>query len=235
MVDVLQVSALKHGLLRTSLDSCVIGNVSSHSFYGVALSDDAKESLGRDLGAVNKIMLLSNQGAVVCGATIEETWQLTTNLVLACKSQLQCLQAAGGNPDNLNLIDDDAAQKAFQQAWAGEVSDEGRNWKFGEMLFEVKMREFDNNGMRTGYIYKNPLVKVPNKPKFDVEVPPASSSMGYFSDSETLRATKSSRDRYIHSGGYERVEAEIFSDGETDAETKTKIKVGVVYETILRL
>lgn len=222
--DVQAVSSMKHGLLKTSVDSCVLGNVSSHDFYGVTVSDEEKESLARDLGAVNKVMLLSNQGAVICGATIEETWQLTTLLVQACKAQLQCLQAAGGKVEDLNVISEEVAQKTFQHAWAGDASEEGRQWKFGEMLFEIKMREFDNNGLRTGYIYKNPLIKVPNKPKFDVEVPPASSSMGYFSDSETLRATKASRDRYIHSGGYERVEAEIFSDGDTPEEPKTKIK-----------
>ena len=136
--------------------------------------------------------------------------------------------------DNISLVGEDEAQKVFQSAWSGGDLDSegGRQWKFGEMLFETKMRQFDNSGYRTGYIYKNPLIKVPTKPKFDVEVPPATSSMGYFSDSETLRATKNSRDRYIHSGGYERTEAEIFSDGDTPADKKTKIKVSSLDDDI---
>lgn len=222
--DVQAVSSLKHGLLRTSVESCVLGTVPSHEFFGVNITDDEKESLARDLGAVNKVLLLSNQGAVICGATIEETWKLTTLLVQACKVQLQCLQAVGGNSDNLNLISEDVAQKTYQHAWAGDSFDEGKQWKFGEMLFESQMRDLDNTGLRSGYIYKNPLIKIPTKPKFDVEVPPASSSMGYFSDTETLKATRNTRDRYIHSGGYERIEAEIFSDGDTPDDTKTKIK-----------
>ena len=39
--------------------------------------------------------------------------------------QMQCLQAAGGNVDQLNLIPEESAQKAFQSAWAGEQADEG--------------------------------------------------------------------------------------------------------------
>jgi adducin len=42
-------------------------------------------------------------------------------------------------------------------------------------------------GYRTGYIYKHPLVKeeLP-KPKCDVEVPPAVSSLGYLLEEEQL-------------------------------------------------
>ncbi|XP_075252896.1 protein hu-li tai shao-like isoform X2 [Convolutriloba macropyga] len=242
--DVQAVSSMKHGLLRTSVDSCVLGNVSTQPLLlcpssSVGLSDDDKESLTRELGAVNKVMLLANQGAVVCGATIEETWQLTTHLVQACKSQMQCLQAAGGNVDNLNLIPEEAAQKAFQSAWAGEQFEEGgRQWKFGEMLFEIKMREFDNQGYRSGYIYKNPLIKVPNKPKFDVETPAASSSLtGYYTDGDIPVATRNTGKKYMTAGGYHRLEAEVLSDGDTPAETKIKwvrkedgdasVKVGV--------
>jgi len=241
--DVQAVSAMKHGLLKTSSDSCILGNVSVQPVMlcpsSSGLSDEDKESLTRELGAVNKVMLLANQGAVVCGATIEETWQLTTHLVQACKSQMQCLQAAGGNVDQLNLIPEESAQKAFQSAWAGEQADEGgRQWKFGEMLFEIKMREFDNQGYRSGYIYKNPLIKVPNKPKFDVEVPAASSSLtGYYTDGDIPVATRNTGRKYMTAGGYNRIEQEVLSDGDAPVETKVKwirkddgdhsVKVGV--------
>lgn len=49
------------------------------------------------------------------------------------------------------------------------------------------MRMLDNAGFRTGYIYRNPLVKseLP-KPRNDVEVPPAVSSLGYLLEEEEL-------------------------------------------------
>lgn len=45
----------------------------------------------------------------------------------------------------------------------------------------------DNAGYRTGYIYRNPLIKgdLP-KPKNDVELPPAVSSLGYLLEEEEL-------------------------------------------------
>lgn len=49
------------------------------------------------------------------------------------------------------------------------------------------MRMLDNAGYRTGYIYRNPLVKheVP-RPKNDIEVPPAVSSLGYLLEEEEM-------------------------------------------------
>lgn len=49
------------------------------------------------------------------------------------------------------------------------------------------MRMLDNAGFRTGYIYRNPLVKseLP-RPRNDVEVPPAVSSLGYLLEEEEL-------------------------------------------------
>lgn len=60
-------------------------------------------------------------------------------------------------------------------------------WRVGGAEFEALMRMLDNAGFRTGYIYRNPLVKseLP-KPKNDVEVPPAVSSLGYLLEEEEL-------------------------------------------------
>uniref|UniRef100_A0A1B0D9Q9 Class II aldolase/adducin N-terminal domain-containing protein n=1 Tax=Phlebotomus papatasi TaxID=29031 RepID=A0A1B0D9Q9_PHLPP len=60
-------------------------------------------------------------------------------------------------------------------------------WRVGGAEFEAAMRMMDNAGFRTGYIYRNPLVKseLP-KPKNDVELPPAVSSLGYLLEEEEL-------------------------------------------------
>lgn len=60
-------------------------------------------------------------------------------------------------------------------------------WRVGGAEFEALMRTLDNAGYRTGYIYRNPLVKneLP-KPKYDVEVPPAVSSLGYLLEEEEM-------------------------------------------------
>lgn len=49
------------------------------------------------------------------------------------------------------------------------------------------MRMLDNAGFRTGYIYRNPLIKGElQKPKNDIECPPAVSSLGYLLEEEEL-------------------------------------------------
>ncbi len=48
------------------------------------------------------------------------------------------------------------------------------------LIFQIK-------GYRTGYVYRNPLVKEePPKPKSDVELPPSVSSLGYLLEEENL-------------------------------------------------
>ncbi|XP_037887202.1 protein hu-li tai shao isoform X1 [Glossina fuscipes] len=60
-------------------------------------------------------------------------------------------------------------------------------WRVGGAEFEALMRMLDNAGFRTGYIYRHPLVKSePPKPKSDVELPPAVSSLGYLLEEEEL-------------------------------------------------
>lgn len=60
-------------------------------------------------------------------------------------------------------------------------------WRVGSADFEALMRMLDNAGFRTGYIYRHPLIKseLP-KPKNDVELPPAVSSLGYLLEEEEL-------------------------------------------------
>merc|ERR1712179_673915 len=60
-------------------------------------------------------------------------------------------------------------------------------WGLGDLEFEALMRTLDNAGYRTGYIYRQPLVKEePPKPKNEVELPPAVSSLGYLLEEENL-------------------------------------------------
>ncbi|TRY77416.1 hypothetical protein TCAL_12434 [Tigriopus californicus] len=86
-----------------------------------------------------------------------------------------------------------------------------RTWGVGELEFEALMRNLDNSvsaqldpnifailiclmavlfllqGYRTGFTFKQPLVKEePAKPKSDVELPPSVSSLGYLLEEENL-------------------------------------------------
>ncbi|XP_030759320.1 protein hu-li tai shao isoform X2 [Sitophilus oryzae] len=194
--SVVSVSALKHGLLPLSQESVVIGETSTHPYLGGLLDTDEKDKLARNLGPINKVLLLSNQGALCCGDTIEEAFFNAKNTVLASESQLKLLPVG---LDNLVLLNDEARKKIYDAAHRAPESTPRpdqpslleakveRKWRVGGIEFEALMRMMDNAGFRTGYIYRHPLVKgEPPKPRNDVEVPPAVSSLGYLLEEEEL-------------------------------------------------
>lgn len=163
---------------------------------GGVLSTEEIEKIARNLGPNNKVLLLTNQGAVCCGETIEEAFFNARNTVLACESQLKLMPMG---IDNLVLITDEQRKKLYEAAHKAPESTprpdqpsilEGkveRKWRVGGIEFEALMRMLDNAGFRTGYIYRHPLVKgEPPKPRNDVEVPPAVSSLGYLLEEEEL-------------------------------------------------
>lgn len=66
-----------------------------------------------------------------------------------------------------------------------------RGYGPGELEFEALMRQLDNAGYRTGYPYRNPMVRgeMSHERRNDVEVPPAStsSSILYADDEERAK------------------------------------------------
>merc|ERR1719361_1230082 len=196
--SIVAVSAMKCGLLYLSQESCLIGDVSYHNYEGLVVEKSEWESLARDLGVHNKVMLLRNHGAICCGETIEEAFYYAYHLVLACDTQLKM---APLGLDNLIIIDEPTRRKVFEHGQRGgggvDSKTEGgpdgsatkgkKIWGVGEMEFEAMMRMLDNAGYRSGYVYKQPLVKEePPKPKSDVELPAAVSSLGFLLEEQNL-------------------------------------------------
>merc|ERR1711976_628241 len=196
--NIIAVSSMKCGLLHLSQESCLIGDVSYHSYEGLVVEKSEWETIARDLGVHNKVMLLRNHGAVCCGETIEEAFYYAYHLVLACDTQLKMVPVG---IDNLIMIDEPTRRKVYEMGQLGgggvDSQDQGgpaggdkkknKKWGVGEMEFEAMMRMMDNAGYRSGYVYKQPLVKEePPKPKSDVELPAAVSSLGFLLEEENL-------------------------------------------------
>nr|CAH7728477.1 unnamed protein product [Callosobruchus chinensis] len=190
------------------------------------------------------VLLLTNQGALCCGATVEEAFFNARNAVLASETQLKLLPIG---LDNVVVIDDEIRKKMYEQAHNPPESTPRpdqpsileskveRKWRVGGVEFESLMRMLDNAGFRTGYIYRQPLIKHdPPKPKNDVEVPPAVSSLGYLLEEEELyrqglwRKLEGGRkghdrSRWLNSPNtYQKVE--ILETGTPDPKKITKIK-----------
>ncbi|KAI4488521.1 hypothetical protein M0802_011561 [Mischocyttarus mexicanus] len=196
--SVTAISSLKCGLLPIGQESIVIGEVSTHHYVGGMLDPEEREKITRNLGPINKVMLLTNRGALCCGETVEEAFYNVYNTVLACETQLKLMPAG---LDNLNLISEESKKTIFEASRKPPIPQQHitapestvitekleKRWRIGGTEFEALMRMLDNAGFRTGYIYRNPLVKgEPPKPRNDVEVPPAVSSLGYLLEEEEL-------------------------------------------------
>ncbi|XP_029156107.1 protein hu-li tai shao isoform X2 [Nylanderia fulva] len=195
--SVTAVSSLKCGLLPIGQESIVIGEVSTHQYIGGSVEPEEREKIARNLGPINKVMLLTNRGALCCGETVEEAFFNVYNTVVACETQLKLMPAG---IDNLNLISEESKKAIFEASRKPPIPQQSsvvessalaekleKRWRIGGAEFEALMRMLDNAGFRTGYIYRNPLVKgEPPKPRNDVEVPPAVSSLGYLLEEEEL-------------------------------------------------
>ncbi|XP_037717437.1 uncharacterized protein LOC119551897 isoform X8 [Drosophila subpulchrella] len=210
---VVAISSLKTGLLPLTKDACVLGEITTHAYTGL-FDEEERNRLVRSLGPNSKVILLANHGALCCGETIEEAFFAACHIVQACETQLKLLPVGLDNlvlipeesrkaiyeqsrrpPEDLEkkfaavATGEDGAAAAEKEAAEAAVPKVGSppKWRVGGAEFEALMRMLDNAGYRTGYIYRHPLIKSdPPKPKNDVELPPAVSSLGYLLEEEEL-------------------------------------------------
>jgi ribulose-5-phosphate 4-epimerase/fuculose-1-phosphate aldolase len=88
------VSAQKEGLLPVSQQSLfALSSIAYHDYEGVALNDDEKPRLVRDLGSANFLML-RNHGLLTVGASIPDAFLQMYILEAACR--VQVLAQSGG-------------------------------------------------------------------------------------------------------------------------------------------
>uniref|UniRef100_A0A7E4UN83 Aldolase_II domain-containing protein n=1 Tax=Panagrellus redivivus TaxID=6233 RepID=A0A7E4UN83_PANRE len=157
------VSSMKCGLLPICQEAMIIGPVAYHDYQGIVCDENERESIVRDLGDKN-VMLLRNHGVVACGESIEDALHLAFHVVIACETQIRASKAG---IDNLIVPDAEAVEKAYKIArrGGGGVNKTGANgdaapkWRIGELEWEAWMRVLDAAGLRTGHIYRQPHLK----------------------------------------------------------------------------
>jgi ribulose-5-phosphate 4-epimerase/fuculose-1-phosphate aldolase len=85
------VSAQKDGLLPISQQASVIlGSLAYHDYEGIAVRDDEKARLQKDLGSA-RCYILRNHGLLTVGRSIGEAFQLMYTLESACQAQVAAL------------------------------------------------------------------------------------------------------------------------------------------------
>lgn len=89
------VSAQRHGLLPISQQATVVlAALAYHDYEGIALRDDEKPRLVRDLGD-KSFFLLRNHGLLTVGPTIPDAFLLMYLFEAACTIQVRALAGGG--------------------------------------------------------------------------------------------------------------------------------------------
>jgi len=106
------VSAQKGGVLPLSQQSIfVLSSLGYHDYEGVALRDDEKPRLVRDLGS-NNFLMLRNHGLLTVGRTVADAFQAMYLFETVCTIQVRA-QAGGGE---LIAVHPEIVATARQQA-----------------------------------------------------------------------------------------------------------------------
>ena len=84
------VSALECGLLPLTQTAMRFLRIGYHDYKGVVLDEAEQESLVRDLGD-GDALILRNHGLLTCGRTVGEAFNWMHRLELACRSQLAAM------------------------------------------------------------------------------------------------------------------------------------------------
>ncbi|NXV18464.1 ADDG protein, partial [Cepphus grylle] len=187
------VSSMKCGILPISQEALILGDVAYYNYQGSLDEQEERIQLQKVLGPSCKVLVLRNHGVVALGETLEEAFHYIFNVQLACETQVHALAGAGGI-DNLLLLD---LQKFKPSTHAVAATGGGgvnmasqQKWKVGEQEFEALMRMLDNLGYRTGYAYRQPLVREKPRHKSDVEIPATVTAFSFEDDTIPLSPLK---------------------------------------------
>ncbi|XP_074531447.1 adducin 3 (gamma) b [Halichoeres trimaculatus] len=165
------VSSMKCGILPISQEALLLGDVSSFGYHGSLDNKEEKVEFQKALGPTAKVMILRNHGLLALGETVEEAFHYVYHTQQACEIQVNALSCSS-DLDSFVLLDKDKLKPLTQGvAAAGVAIDNEVKWRVGEAEFESLMRMLDNLGYRTGYSYRNPIVREKPRSKNDVEIP----------------------------------------------------------------
>ena len=117
-VNGVAVSAQEQGLLPLSQHSIfVLSSLGYHDYEGVALEDDEKPRLVRDLGA-NIFLMLRNHGLLTVGRSVAEAFVAMYFFEAACMIQIRA-QAGGGKLRHISKDIVDGAQGVWDVVTRG--------------------------------------------------------------------------------------------------------------------
>lgn len=140
------VSALRCGLLPVNEFAGALGPVEQLSG-----SEQLPDWGQRHFSSGNRtgVVLINNCGALCCADSVERTFFLMVNLVVACETQLNVMPMG---VDNLCLLDE-CEQRRCREEWNRVFSSGAGDC---ELQFEAGVRLLERSGCRTGNAYQLP-------------------------------------------------------------------------------
>jgi ribulose-5-phosphate 4-epimerase/fuculose-1-phosphate aldolase len=133
------VSAMKCGLLPISQHAMrVHAEITYHDYEGVALYEDEKERMARDLGSKSKAMMLRNHGVLALGETVREAFEIMYYLDCACQIQVD---ACAGGMHNVQLMSEQAAKQSTASLQRPNRPAQHKDWP-------ALLRLLDRKGIR---------------------------------------------------------------------------------------
>ncbi|TMG93693.1 MAG: class II aldolase/adducin family protein [Betaproteobacteria bacterium] len=126
------VSSLECGLLPMTQTAMRFLKIGYHDYCGVVLKLEEQESLVRDLGG-GEALILRNHGALVVGRTVGEAFNWMHRLELSCRSQLAAMAC------NAKLVP--VSEAVLEETWRNYQPQTRR--AYGVMEWPALLRKLD--------------------------------------------------------------------------------------------
>uniref|UniRef100_A0A8C6UQV2 Adducin 3 (gamma) a n=1 Tax=Neogobius melanostomus TaxID=47308 RepID=A0A8C6UQV2_9GOBI len=188
------VSSMKCGLLPISQEALILGDITYYNYHGSLDEQEERIELQKALGPTAKVLVLRNHGVLTLGETVEEAFTYMYNVQFACEIQVKAISCAG-SVDNLIVLDQETYKsRTHDVGTADDVNLGGTyKWKNGELEFESLMRMLDNMGYRTGYTYRQPILREKPRHKSEVEIPATVTSFMFEEDGDIRQQREKTR------------------------------------------
>lgn len=132
------VSALQCGILPITQTSMRFARIAYHDYQGVAFSEEEKETLVRDLGDA-EVMVLRNHGLLACGGSVAQAFNSIYRLEKICQTQLLAMAANSA----LNPVSQELVELSHRQYMANTAAVGRKPVPFGEMEWPAMLRLID--------------------------------------------------------------------------------------------
>lgn len=153
---VVSFSALKCGLLPLCPEAMELGDITYTDYFGAICTAEDESLLGLVQHQNSKVMFLRNFGVVVCGDSVEQSFDVAYKVHVAIETQFKILHVGLANFH----IPSEEKQRAVLETTSEsppDVHPSRIDRRLEDVRFEGLIRMLDGAGYQTGYKYRFPV------------------------------------------------------------------------------